>query len=461
MSAAPALLASLQLLGNPASLLRSLFAGLSDALQLPMRGLQQGPLQFFTGIAAGASSLLLHSSHGIFTSVSDFTSALAHNLVIDAPSPAAHDSVSETAPMGSARGAGGSVDAHSREADYAPLPTSAISAYSTSEAHEEYNTFLAGAEHAAMSSGHFYGLGRQLFMAVAKPVSGALGLVSSASHSLSMLTSFAPPPPSPQPLPPLHAGARAQLSREWIEQHALPTYEIYWAHVHATALWDTNRHDAQVVVLLSLPMLRIITLHTRACIAAIPLHHILRVEVPDVAEVPRAAQTPASSSAEGSSAYSSRFGNLSVFVCRSEGERLSLPGCLHFESASANRFLVMYEHLQLVLARSIRFEAGCREAVLNGVAACHYVPKLLIVKILLQATAPAFPRHDLVFSGATECSPSLGTAVRLYNYAVLTLLPFRLCANLSRLAYCSVVCKSQTIDDCAVPDHLLLRFYPR
>lgn len=64
-----ALLGSLQLLGNPAAFLRSLAAGLTDALALPLRGLSGGPGHFLVGLGAGASSLFLHASHGVLTSV--------------------------------------------------------------------------------------------------------------------------------------------------------------------------------------------------------------------------------------------------------------------------------------------------------------------------------------------------------------------------------------------------------
>ena len=59
-----ALVGSLQLLGNPTRLLRSVGAGLSDALSLPLRGLTEGPRQFVAGLGAGGTSLLMHVSHG-------------------------------------------------------------------------------------------------------------------------------------------------------------------------------------------------------------------------------------------------------------------------------------------------------------------------------------------------------------------------------------------------------------
>jgi len=62
-----ALVGSLQLLGNPTRLLRSVGAGLSDALSLPLRGLTEGPRQFVAGLGAGGTSLLMHVSHGALT----------------------------------------------------------------------------------------------------------------------------------------------------------------------------------------------------------------------------------------------------------------------------------------------------------------------------------------------------------------------------------------------------------
>ena len=79
-----ALVGSLQLLGNPTRLLRSVGAGLSDALSLPLRGLTEGPRQFVAGLGAGGTSLLMHVSHGALTSVSNacisLTYSLAHTL---------------------------------------------------------------------------------------------------------------------------------------------------------------------------------------------------------------------------------------------------------------------------------------------------------------------------------------------------------------------------------------------
>ena len=64
-------------------------AGLSDALSLPLRGLTEGPRQFVAGLGAGGTSLLMHVSHGALTSVSDFTSAVAANLGVEAGAPQA------------------------------------------------------------------------------------------------------------------------------------------------------------------------------------------------------------------------------------------------------------------------------------------------------------------------------------------------------------------------------------
>ena len=66
-----ALVGSLQLLGNPTRLLRSVGAGLSDALSLPLRGLTEGPRQFVAGLGAGGTSLLMHVSHGAPASISN------------------------------------------------------------------------------------------------------------------------------------------------------------------------------------------------------------------------------------------------------------------------------------------------------------------------------------------------------------------------------------------------------
>lgn len=73
-------MASLDVLGDPAGLARSLTAGVRDLVQLPARGLLSGPAALLSGCAAGLASLGRHAAAGAVSSVSALAAALAHNL---------------------------------------------------------------------------------------------------------------------------------------------------------------------------------------------------------------------------------------------------------------------------------------------------------------------------------------------------------------------------------------------
>ena len=60
-------LGSLEILGNPAGLLRNVRSGLTDSFMLPYEGLTRGPAAFVAGVTSGTSSLLKHLSAGWFT----------------------------------------------------------------------------------------------------------------------------------------------------------------------------------------------------------------------------------------------------------------------------------------------------------------------------------------------------------------------------------------------------------
>lgn len=57
-------LGSLQLLGAPAGLARSLGAGLTSLVNLPYEGLAHGPAGFLFGVFHGSASLMRHVTAG-------------------------------------------------------------------------------------------------------------------------------------------------------------------------------------------------------------------------------------------------------------------------------------------------------------------------------------------------------------------------------------------------------------
>nr|XP_026690885.1 vacuolar protein sorting-associated protein 13B-like [Ciona intestinalis] len=71
---------SLDLLGNPATALRSYAKGVSDFLLMPYEGLMMGPTAFVGGFTRGLSSLLRHLSSGTLRSVTNIASSISRNL---------------------------------------------------------------------------------------------------------------------------------------------------------------------------------------------------------------------------------------------------------------------------------------------------------------------------------------------------------------------------------------------
>jgi hypothetical protein len=55
---------SLEILGSPASLVRSIGNGISDFFRLPYEGLTRGPGAFVSGVSRGTTSFVKHISKG-------------------------------------------------------------------------------------------------------------------------------------------------------------------------------------------------------------------------------------------------------------------------------------------------------------------------------------------------------------------------------------------------------------
>lgn len=71
---------SLELLGSPGGLARSLGSGLRDFVSLPYYGFIQGPWAFIIGITHGSASLMRHVTAGTLHSVTKMASSVARNL---------------------------------------------------------------------------------------------------------------------------------------------------------------------------------------------------------------------------------------------------------------------------------------------------------------------------------------------------------------------------------------------
>ncbi|XP_010617862.1 vacuolar protein sorting-associated protein 13B isoform X2 [Fukomys damarensis] len=71
---------SLEILGSPASLVRSVGTGIADFFRLPYEGLTRGPGAFVSGVSRGTTSFVKHISKGTLTSVTNLATSLARNM---------------------------------------------------------------------------------------------------------------------------------------------------------------------------------------------------------------------------------------------------------------------------------------------------------------------------------------------------------------------------------------------
>lgn len=73
-------LGSLDIIGSPASFIRSFGQGVADFFYLPYDGLTRGPTAFVTGMTRGMSSFMSHISAGALSSITNLASSLARNM---------------------------------------------------------------------------------------------------------------------------------------------------------------------------------------------------------------------------------------------------------------------------------------------------------------------------------------------------------------------------------------------
>lgn len=73
-------LGSINIIGNPVGLFKSLGRGLYDTVDIPMTGFVKGPIEGAFGIGKGAGSLIKHTVSGVFGSIESFSDALASGI---------------------------------------------------------------------------------------------------------------------------------------------------------------------------------------------------------------------------------------------------------------------------------------------------------------------------------------------------------------------------------------------
>ncbi|KAM4705859.1 intermembrane lipid transfer protein VPS13B [Rhinophrynus dorsalis] len=71
---------SLDILGSPGSLVRSIGNGIADFFRLPYEGLTRGPGAFVSGVSRGTTSFVKHISKGTLTSLTNLATSLARNM---------------------------------------------------------------------------------------------------------------------------------------------------------------------------------------------------------------------------------------------------------------------------------------------------------------------------------------------------------------------------------------------
>lgn len=71
---------SLELLGSPGGLARTLGTGLRDFVSLPYHGIFEGPWGFLVGVTHGSASLMKHVTAGTLSSVTKLAASVARNL---------------------------------------------------------------------------------------------------------------------------------------------------------------------------------------------------------------------------------------------------------------------------------------------------------------------------------------------------------------------------------------------
>ncbi|XP_037586040.1 vacuolar protein sorting-associated protein 13B [Cebus imitator] len=71
---------SLEILGSPVSLVRSIGNGVADFFRLPYEGLTRGPGAFVSGVSRGTTSFVKHISKGTLTSITNLATSLARNM---------------------------------------------------------------------------------------------------------------------------------------------------------------------------------------------------------------------------------------------------------------------------------------------------------------------------------------------------------------------------------------------
>ena len=187
------LVSSLELLGSPGGLFRSVGDGVRDFVQLPYQGLAQGPGSFLTGLSGGTTSLLRHTSAGVISSLSHFAESAARNLdtlSFDAQHAAQQKQLRRQSQVGLRTGmyslgmawlgAVAGLASHPLQ----PFLSSDNEASAEKKKDGQENSGHGVAGGVMMVGSSLVGVGRGLMGAITKPVSGAMDLIAHTGQGL-------------------------------------------------------------------------------------------------------------------------------------------------------------------------------------------------------------------------------------------------------------------------------------
>lgn len=269
---------SLDLLGNPSRLARTLGSGLRDLVALPMEGLgRQGARGFVSGLGRGVGSFLGHTTTGTLTSVAGFAASLGRNLDQLAMDPeflrARNQIMPRSTPGGGNSGSSGGMGP-SLAQGLAGLGLTLLGAVA-GLADQPLRVVMGESGEPATAGALLAGLGRGVVGVFAKPMGGAMGLVAHASRGLlertGLHSSLARRAPPQAWLP----GRNSVLLVGW-KVLGLPNTALHL--LAATRLLAAGGATAPALVhrescwlALTAAMLHVVDVHGRAVLQAFPL----------------------------------------------------------------------------------------------------------------------------------------------------------------------------------------------
>lgn len=234
-------LGSLELLGSPGGLARSLGSGLRDFISLPYHGFIQGPWAFILGITHGSASLMKHVTAGTLHSVTKMASSVARNLdrlTMDEEHLQRTEELRRHKPQGLGQGLVQGLTG---------LGISLLGAVGGIAHHPLQSVMKEGVSPRGLATG--VGLG--LVGVLTKPLSGAAELVALTGQGLLQGAGWNPLP-EPRTYPTAHhmfTSNNSVLKYKWKFLHNLTAQSNLFAATEATLITLSSEYIAVALVL--------------------------------------------------------------------------------------------------------------------------------------------------------------------------------------------------------------------